>query len=198
MKSTYLLLFVLLAFVQYAYSNDPTKVGIGQLQQQYQNLLQNAEVIEGYRMLKVYEVDRFWRTVIDSVKESKTALAEAKKENELLHNEIKTMTGSLEQKTAANEELVFNGRHIAVFGQNLKKSAFITIALSTTAILLGCIVFLIVLGRVNSRACQEARKLYNDLYAEFDQYRHAAVERQIKLSRELQDYRNRQMDLKSA
>lgn len=198
MKSTYLLLFVLLAFVQSAYSNDPAKVGSGQLQQQYQNLLQNAEVIEGYRMLKVYEVDRFWRAVIDSVKESKTAIAEAKKENTLLQNEIKTMTGYLEQKAAANEELLFNGRHITVFGKNLIKSTFITIVLLTTTMLLGCIVLLIVLGRVNSKASREARKLYNDLYAEFDQYRHAAVERQIKLSRELQDYRNRQMDLKSA
>jgi hypothetical protein len=198
MRRTHLLLFILLTFVHSAYTNDLTRTAGGHLQQQYQNLLQNSEVIEGYRMLKVYEVDRFWRAVADSINEGKAALTEAKKVNTTLHNEIKTLTGSLEQKAAATEELLFNGKHIAVFNQNLKKSTFITIALLTTAILSGCIVLLIVLGKVNYKACRDARKLYEDLYAEFDQYRHNAVERQIKLTRELQDYRNRQMDLKSA
>jgi hypothetical protein len=48
------------------------------------------------------------------------------------------------------------------------------------------------------KAVKETRSMYQELCHEFDRYRHDAVERQIKLSRELQNYRNLQEQLKSA
>lgn len=191
-------LLVLVALNYAAYPNEPARGGAGHLAQQYQILQSGAEVVEGYRMLKAYEVDRFWRVIADSLKEGRAVLAESKQQNKLFQEKIKELTGEIHNKEKVNAELLFAGKHITVFGKDLKKSAFITLVFITTGILLTCIVALLVMGKVNYNACREARKLYEDLYAEFDQYRHGAVERQIKLSRELQDYRNRQVDLRSA
>jgi hypothetical protein len=192
------LFLAMLAIGVVAYGNDSPKINGPDLQQQYQGLVANAEVIEGYRMVKVYEVDRLWRAVADSLKYEKAALAEGKVTHAALQGKIKALESALADKAAANDKLIYDGVHITFLGRDFEKSTFITMASVITVILLAGIVALLVMGKGNYNACREARKLYDDLYAEFDQYRHAAVERQIKLSRELQDYRNRIMEVRSA
>lgn len=196
-KSSFLL--VLLVSFGNALANDgQLKQTPERLQQQYQTLLSGVEVIEGYRMVKVFEVDRFWRTVSDSLKSGREALNQLKDEKASLQKKVAALTKTINQKNSDNADLIFAGKHITVFGRAWRKSAFITMAFITTVVLLTVIVLLVVVGKVNYRASLDARKLYEELYREFEQYRHNAVERQIKLSRELQDYRNRQMDLRSA
>ncbi|QOI97704.1 MAG: hypothetical protein HRU69_09445 [Flammeovirgaceae bacterium] len=198
MKSKLFALLAMLAIIHAGYSDDPVKNGTGPLTQQYQNLLATAEVIEGYRMVKVYEVDRVWKAVTDSLKEIKAAVSDVKSSNTSLQVTIKALEDKLAKSETAHTDLIFAGSHIRVFGRDFKKSSFITLVLISITALIACIASLLIMGKVNYKACRDARKLYEDLYAEFDQYRHSAVERQIKLSRELQDYRNRQMDLRSA
>lgn len=198
MESKFCTLLVMLAPTFVGYSSDPVKNGTGHLTHQYQSLLATAEVIEGYRMVKVYEVDRVWKAITDSLKEIKAGVVEAKSLNNSLEATIKTMEDKLAKSETTHADLIFASKHITVFGKDFKKSSFITLVLIGLTVLVGCIATLLVMGKVNYRACHDARKLYEELYAEFDQYRHSAVERQIKLSRELQDYRNRQMDLRSA
>ncbi len=198
MKNVPLCFLFLLAFTRPAFATEPARPSASPLSHQYQQLLTGAEVFEGYRMLKVYEVDRLWRAVMDSIREGSVSAAAVRKENDRLRSEIKVITSTMEQKDAVNAHLEFAGKHISVFGKDLKKSSFITMVVLITSCLCACIVVLISMGKINYKACRDARKLYDELYVEFDQYRHGAVERQIKLSRELQDYRNRHADLKSA
>jgi len=188
----------MLAFGVVAHANDPIKTSGNHLQQQYQSLVANAEVIEGYRMVKVYELDRLWRAIADSLENAKAAVTDATAAKVSLQGKIKTLETALEDKAAAYDKLIYAGEHIAFLGKDFKKSSFKTLVVVVLAIVLSCMVVLVVMGKANYKACREARKLYDDLYAEFDQYRHGAVERQIKLSRELQDYRNRIMEVRSA
>src|SRR5688572_24939744 len=54
--------------------NEKPKTNIPQnatLQQQYKNLKSDLEIIDGYRMIKMYTMDRFWTIVEDSLRAQK-------------------------------------------------------------------------------------------------------------------------------
>ena len=198
MRNYPFILLAVLALRTVAYSSDPVKNHSGHLSQQYQNLLTNAEVIEGYRMVKVFEVDRLWKAVTDSLKEVRTSVSEIKATNASFQNTIKTLEDKLAQNEKVNEDLLFAGKHISVLGFEFRKPFFITVAFSTVGVLLVVVGGLLYFVKVSYSTSSESRKLYDELCREFDQYRHNAIEKQIKLSREIQDYRNRQMELRSA
>jgi hypothetical protein len=97
-----------------------------------------------------------------------------------------------------NQQLSKAGKSITVAGMSIKKSVYITVSLAVAGGLLLLIVTLLVTGKALVKDCLDKRKLYEDLYNDFERYKHQAIEKQIRLSRELQDFRNQRFDLKSA
>lgn len=188
--------FVLLALTSLA-DSTPGKQKV-LLTEQYRQLLEGVEVIDGFRMVRALEVDKLWRAVNDSLRAGEELRNKMQQEIAGLQNSVAALEEQLQATRAKTEALNNAAESFSVFGITLKKSAYRMLSLSVTGLLLIAIIFLIITGRLHVRAAAEARKMYEDLYYEFDRYRHSAVERQIKLSRELQDYRNRQSELKSA
>jgi hypothetical protein len=168
------------------------------LTEQYRQLLEGVEVIEGYRMVRALEVEKLWRAVNDSLRAGEELRSKMQQDIDGLKVSVAALERQLQEARASSEALSSAVESFSVFGISLKKSAYRLLSLSVTAILLLVIIGLIITGRLNVQAAAEARKMYENLYNEYDRYRHSAVERQIKLSRELQDYRNRQSELKSA
>ncbi|MDL5047942.1 hypothetical protein QQ054_18155 [Oscillatoria amoena NRMC-F 0135] len=196
MKNLNLTSLFLLAYVLPALSNDGLKPS--SLSQQYQNLVSNLEVVEGYRMIKAYEVDRFWRSVSDSLRSEQSRISGLVKANAGLTDEVARLKEVIDQKNTATSELEFAGKHITVLRRDFKKQAFIMVVAGLVSLLLAAIGLLIYFGKAAYITAAEARKLYEEQCREFEQYRHNAIEKQIKISRELQDFRNRQMELRSA
>jgi D-alanyl-D-alanine carboxypeptidase len=48
------------------------------------------------------------------------------------------------------------------------------------------------------KSARDSKKLSDEVYKEFEDYKHLAVEKSIKLSRELQSMKNRMAELKIA
>lgn len=188
--------FVLVAFISFASDGRLKEKAV--ITEQYRQLLEGVEVIEGYRMVRVMEVERLWKAVQDSLRGGQELRDRTQQEVAGLKEAVAQQENQLQKTRAQTEELSGAVESFTVFGIPMKKSFYRTLSLAVTAILLVVIVGLVITGRLNVKAAAEARKMYEDLYHEFDRYRHSAVERQIKLSRELQDYRNRQSELKSA
>ncbi len=187
---------VLLALTSAA-DNGPVKQKV-LLTEQYRQLLEGVEVIEGYRMVRAMDVDKLWKAVNDSLRAGEELRNKMQQEIAGLQNNVAVLENELHKAQAKTEALSSAVESFYVFGIPWKKSSYRALSLSVTAVLLLVIAGLIIIGRINLQAAAESRKMYEDLYQEFDRYRHSAVERQIKLSRELQDYRNRQTELKSA
>jgi hypothetical protein len=63
-------LLCLVAFIAGSYAQNPTPVPTGPqtLRQQYADLKSDLDVINGFRMVKLYEMDQLWRVVEDSLK----------------------------------------------------------------------------------------------------------------------------------
>jgi DNA-binding protein H-NS len=196
----YALFFVGLLMCFVAFCNDENS-GVSpaqrSLQEQYNLLKANQEIIDGYRMMKMYVMDQFWKTVQDSLQLQNNVRKESQSHSASQAKEIENLIASLVKTEKSKEELVLRVENIVVFGKPFAKAGFITVV---SFVMLGLVVLAVMLFIVNKASfitTRELRKLNESMYQEFEVYKHQAVERQIKLSRELQDYRNRLAELKS-
>jgi len=85
---------------------------------------------------------------------------------------------------------------LIVFGKPYSKAGFIMVV---SLVMLGLVVgagILFSISKVAAHTARELRKLNESLYQEFDTYKRHAVEKEIKLSRELQNHRNKLAELK--
>lgn len=168
------------------------------LQEQYVGLKSEQEVIDGYRMVKLYVMDQFWKTVQDSLQAQRASVRASALLSASQAKEIESLKASLAKIEKSKEELIVGVDNIVVMGKAYSKAGFITVA---SFVILGLIVLsvlLFVASRASLITTRELRKLNETMYNEFEVYKHQAVEKQIKLSRELQDYRNRMADLRTS
>jgi hypothetical protein len=191
------LTFVLLVYVVsgFAYEDgneQPT------LSQQFQTVRDQAEIVESYRMLKAYQVENLWKSVMDTIRQKDVLIAQVNSSIPAFEKEIHSLRNTLQQKESAVADMEFAGTHITVFGWDLSKAGFINLVVITFLVVLTLAAIAFWAFRVSYQTAHESRRLYDDVCKEFDAYKHKVVEKEVKLLRELQDYRNRMMELKSA
>ena len=200
MRSCVALLLCLVAFitVSIAQNTQPEPVGPQSLRQQYAHMKSDLDVINGFRMVKLYEMDQLWRVVEDSLKVKRAAI----NRGELLVKTQAAEIDSLKQQVArtenAKQELVSNVANINAYGMTFSKEGFVTFV---TTVIIGLLVLaaaLFLISRMAFKSSRESKKVSDDLYKEFEDYKHVAVEKNIKLSRELQSLKNRMAELKIA
>ncbi|MBX2967173.1 MAG: hypothetical protein KF845_13595 [Cyclobacteriaceae bacterium] len=191
--ATFLFLFVAAT----AWANEPGQ-NKPNLQQQYQSIREQSEYIEPYRMVRAYQVENFWKAVQDTLREKDEALGVAQKKISSVEGEVVSLKNTIKEKDSSVEEMAFAGSHIAVMGWDIPKSTFIWIVVSVTIGLIALLAILFFAFRTAWQRARESRQLYDEVSNEFDTYKRNTVEKEVKLYRELQDYRNRLTELKSA
>ena len=108
-------------------------------------------------------------------------------------NQLKALLAKSETEKAG---LISKVDTISVFGKLYSKSGFVTFSFLLIGGLVALIVVLTVMYKVSFGSVRELKNFNDAIYHEFEEYKHQAVEKQIKLSRELQNYRNQMADLK--
>jgi hypothetical protein len=196
-----LLSLLLVAFCTQAFSLDetiPARTATPTLQQQYKNLKTDLEIIDGYRMIKMFTMDRFWAVVEDSLQTQKKKIQESASFITRQQKEVTALQASVKKIESEKENLKAGVDNLIVFGKPFSKAGFITVISFVTLGLVVLCGILFSIGRVSLYTTREMRKLNESLYQEFDTYKRHAVEKEIKLSRELQNYRNKLAELKTA
>ncbi len=181
------------------FAQQPTE-GINEkslkLNERYLQMKVKSQTYGEYKVIKETTLDAFWKTTTDSVKKGKWLLSEVREANALLQAQLQSAQLEMKQKDQAIEELTHAGTHINVLGLDLHKAVFVSFALLTIVGLL------IVLGLISGRlkliyhAMKDKMETFNMLSEEFEAYKRKALEKQMKLSRELQDERNRLLELR--
>lgn len=196
------ILLLTIRFVPAYCVNEPAQVPPAPapltLQDQYNNLKGDLEVIDGFRMIKMYTMDKFWVSVMDSLRAQQAKLQETNNTIASQQAEIKALQLTVNKVKNEKESLQAGVESIQVFGNTYSKAGFVTVAIAVTIGLLVLAGVLFSFGRISYFTAREQRKLNETIYQEFEAYKHQAVEKQIKLARELQDYRNRMGSLKTA
>jgi hypothetical protein len=195
-------LIIFLVFIsQFSFAQPLTETVNEQnlkLDERYFQMKSKSQTYGDYKVIKEVILDAFWKTTTDSVKKGKSLLSEVREGNTLLQAQLQSAQLEMKRKDQTIEELTHAGTHINVLGLDLHKGVFVSFALLT---ILG---LLVVLGIISGRlkmiylAMKDKMETFNILSEEFETYKRKALEKQMKLSRELQDERNKMHDLHRA
>src|SRR5690606_72096 len=144
-----------------------------------------------YKVIKENVLDGFWKIVRDSVAAKETAIKTRDQNIAKLNSDLSTTQATLKEKEESMEAIVHDSTHINVLGINFSKGVFIT----TVAVIIGILILLVMLmsGRLKMvhSSMKERADSFTSLSNEFEEYKRKAMEKQTKLSRELQNERNK-------
>lgn len=197
MRLCIVLICLAVCSVSFGQSSQPP-AGQPTLRQQYANLKSDLEVINGFRMVKLYEMDQLWRVIEDSLKTKREAINQGLAIARQQADEINALKAQVAKTESEKEELASDVANIDVFGIAFSKGGFVMLATCLVVGLLVLVGILFVISKVAYKSARESKKVSDELYKEFEDYKHMAVEKNIKLSRELQSLKNRMADLKIA
>ncbi|MFZ5971978.1 MAG: hypothetical protein ACOYXA_10335 [Bacteroidota bacterium] len=167
------------------------------LKERYGIMKENSQTFQDYKVIKEYILDGFWKITLDSVSALERSLAEAEARINTLEGQMKTMEARMAQNDAAMKEMEFDSSHVTVLGISFSKALFLIITGCTMAGLLVLWGSTAGVVRLLQKSVKEKDLSLFGLSAEFDDFRKKALEKEVKLSRELQNERNKLAELKA-
>lgn len=166
------------------------------LTERFQIMKSKSETFKEYKVIKENVLDGVLKVVMDTISRGKAQLHESASTISRLEGELKNTQEALRQKEASFQDLVYASTHISVIGINVGKTTFLTIV---TVIIIGLGLLLGVLtGKLKLvySSIREKIELVNTTLYELDEYKRKSLDKQTKLSRELQNERNKLMELR--
>ncbi|MFM9836997.1 MAG: hypothetical protein ACKVOQ_01965 [Cyclobacteriaceae bacterium] len=164
------------------------------LQERYVGMKKSSETFQDYKVIKEGILDGMWRVTLDSIKNHKAKFANANEVIAQLETEVATQKAAVAKIQASMETIVYDSTHISFFGINFTKSLFITLVLLIVVGQLVAIAAITGKLKLMYTSMKEKMETVNILSHEFEDYKKRALEKQVKLSRELQTERNKLMN----
>lgn len=192
MKGLFLTLFCLAAIADcFSQKASDALQGDYSLRDRYFLMKSRSQTYGEYKVIKENILDGVWRILQDSVASNKAALTLANSNINDLTAQLAQAKTSLHEKELSMEEVLFDSTHINVLGVNLAKGVFIGIVTLAIGGLVALLVMIAGRMKLMSHALSERNLAVKTITNEFEEYKHRAMDKQMKLSRELQDERNR-------
>ena len=189
---------VLISFASYAQkSAEALAKDTLTLQERFGIMKSKSESFTDYKVMRTYVLDGVWKITMDSMQAQRNALGASNATISRLEGELNAINVSLKKKDEDMAAMTHQSTHITVLGIDVLKSVF----LSTVGIItLGLLALLgLLLARVKwvQSSMREKIERADSLSNEFEEYKRHALDKQMKLSRELQDERNKFHGLRS-
>jgi hypothetical protein len=178
-----------------AYAQQPAQKAVEDknlnLEARYKEMKSASQTFKDYKVIKESVLDKVWKITTDSIKEKEQQLAEAKKEIDGLNEQLSTTRKSMEAQEASIKDVVYDSTHISVLGIPFAKGLFILL----TAAIIGGLGFLLSLAfarvKIANTLVKEKTVIADSIAHEFEDFKKKSMEKQTKLSRELQNERNK-------
>lgn len=166
------------------------------LEERFSIMKSKSQTYGDYKVIKEGVLDGVWKITRDSIRTQRALVNERKATIASLENQLQNIQATLQQKEASMADLVNASTHISVLGMNFEKNTFVA---TFFTLLVGLLMALgVMTGKLKSMyaAIREKIDLINATNFEFEEYKHKALDKQTKLSRELQNERNKLMEMK--
>jgi hypothetical protein len=188
--------FILLLLVSYtaSFSQKPSEALVGEphtLGERFIIMKSKSQSYGAYKVIKESTLDGVWKISQDSLEAKKRALAAANGGIKDLQNQLNQKVAAIAEKDKSMAAVQYDSTHIEVIGIPMLKATFITVVAVTIAGLLLLLVLVIGRMKLQANALSERSLAVSALTSEFEDYKHRAMDKQTKLSRELQDERNK-------
>lgn len=197
MKYLIVLLFLFATQPMWAQTAQPiVDLQKATLTERFHIMKSKSETFNEYKVIKENVLDGVWKVVMDTINARKVQLHESATIISRLEGELKNTREAMQQKEIALQDLVYASTHISVMGINFGKTTFLAIV---TVITIGLGLLLgIMTGKLKLlySSIREKIELVNATLFELEEYKRKSLDKQTKLSRELQNERNKLMELR--
>lgn len=201
MKRASLLLIGVMAmvssFAQTQTAADAMKNDSQTLRERYLVMKMKSQNYQEYKVIKENILDGVWKIFLDSVDAKQAAIRKSQAEATRLQAELDKNIETLKQKEDSMKDIVHASTHITVLGIDFDKGFFagmVGVILLLVGLAVAGIVYTM---RVLRKNLSEKEELASTISAEYEEYKRKAMEKQTKLSRELQNERNKLAELGS-
>lgn len=199
MKRTTILLICVLAAVgvNAQTASDALERDNQTLRERYLVLKNKSQTYQDYKVIKENILEGYWRIIQDSLEHKQSLMREARAEIANLNKQLDENKAALKAKEDSMQDILHASTHITVLGIDFDKGFFAGL-MGVVILLLGLVIAVIYYTmKMMRRNLAEKVELMNSISAEYEDYKRRAMEKQTKLSRELQNERNKLMELGS-
>jgi hypothetical protein len=178
-------------------ASDALKNDSQTLRERYLLMKTKSQNYQDYKVIKENLLDSWWKIVQDSLVAKQAAVHQSKAEANKLQTELAQNIETLKAKEASMADVNYASTHIKVLGIDFDKGFFaglVGVIILILALAIGVIMYSLGLMRKNLK---EKADLATAISAEYEEYKRKAMEKQTKLSRELQNERNKLQELGS-
>ena len=198
LKTLFTIVLTCISIITYA-QNEKKPVGSldeGSIDSQFEYVIKKSGNYQEYEVIKKIWVNKLRKNVTDSLKKEKEIVTQLRAEIGSQGSEISSLKAEL---TSTNGNLTQTAKEkdsISFFGNLIQKGVYKSIIWGIVAVLTVFLLTFIYKFRNSNIITQEARAGLSDLEEEFEQHRRKALEREQKLSRQLQDELNKKKLMK--
>lgn len=164
----------------------------GTVEERIDYLISSSNNYQDYKVVKKTSLNAIKKTIIDTIKGLEDSLAKSNKTIESKSKEITTLQTNL-KNTNENLEKVTNEKDSFSFlGVLIGKELYSMLLWGAIAALL---IFLFIIYGMFKRAnaiTSKTKKDFDEIEEEFENFRKSSLEREQKIKRELQDYKNKE------
>ncbi len=176
---------------------DPLTNATQTLRERYLLMKMKSQNYQDYKVIKETTLDGVWKIVADSINAKQAVIRKSQAEIASLKSELTKNVDALKAKEDSMKEIVYGNSHITVLGIDFEKGFFaglVGMILLIAGLVIAGVVYTM---KVLKKNLTEKEDLANTISAEYEEYKRKAMEKQTKLSRELQNERNKLQELGS-
>lgn len=161
------------------------------LRERFEVMKDKAESYNDYKVIKNDVLNGVWKIGMDSIAKAKADLKAANSTIIKLNSDIKASADKVKAAETSMEESAYERTHMVVFGMHIAKGVFVTTSMLIIAALVIALVVVFSTFNVLRRSNREKELTIHGIMSEFDAFRKKALEKEVKISRELQSERNK-------
>jgi hypothetical protein len=191
MKKTLAIAFLTLLATQLQAQSRAALEGDHKLQDRYMIMKDKAETFNDYKVIKMTVLDGVWKITMDSLQKEKDALKKANATIAQLKGQISGAEAKVKQADASVAESEYERSHLTVLGIPMAKAFFVTFMFILVGGLVIAVLTIMATLRVLRKSVKDKELTIFGLTSEFDEFRKKALQKEMKISRELQDERNK-------
>ena len=144
-----------------------------------------------YEVVRKIQLDKLRGNILDSLSEARSKVAELNATITRHEGTIEDLNGKLENTTAQLTEVTEEKDSMSFFGVQVSKITYNLILWTIIIVLMLFLLLFIYKFRRSNVLTQEAKVKLGDLEAEYEEHRRRALEREQRISRQLQDEINK-------
>ena len=190
---TCLYLFLLLPMAMVSQNNAPAQPELesGTIESQFDYIIEKSSSFKDFQLIRKSSILKVKDNAVDSIRNIRKGVAALETENKELKGKISTLEGEKVQLQEEVADISTGVESIAVFGQNVNKSVYNTIAWSVAIVLLLLLLFFVYRFKSGVAVARRTRNEISKLEQEFEEHRKKTMKKEQEIMRKLQDEINK-------